>query len=81
MEKKSPEEILIADADAMAHFYSIPSLLKMVYVEKQMSIDEGAKYVLNKLERSYQKLTPKGQKLIKARHDAAKLTLSQNPPL
>ena len=29
-EKLSPEEICIADCDAMAHFYSIPSLLRMV---------------------------------------------------
>lgn len=65
----------------MAHFYSIPSLLKMAYVEKQLSIDDGAEYILNKLERSYQKLTPKGKKLIKARYDAAKLTLSQNTTL
>lgn len=53
----------------------------MAYVEKQLSIDDGAEYILNKLERSYQKLTPKGKKLIKARYDAAKLTLSQNTTL
>ena len=34
-EKTTPEEICIADSDAMAHFYSIPSLLRMVYVEKK----------------------------------------------
>lgn len=33
-EKTTPEEICIADSDAMAHFYSIPSLLSMVYREK-----------------------------------------------
>lgn len=61
MEKNSPEEVLIADADAMAHFYSIPSLLKMVYTYRGMSIDDGAEFVFKKLERSYQKLTPKGK--------------------
>lgn len=45
-EKTTPEEICIADADAMAHFYSVPSLLRMVYVEKNMSIDDGADFVL-----------------------------------
>ena len=29
--KTTPEEICVADMDAMAHFYSIPSLLSMVY--------------------------------------------------
>lgn len=69
------EEICIKDADAMAHFYSIPSLLSMVYREKQLSIDEGKKFVLNKLERSYNKLTEKGKKLVQKQYDAAKLLL------
>ena len=34
VEKTTPEEVCIADSDAMAHFYSVPSLLRMVYVEK-----------------------------------------------
>lgn len=63
-DKTTNEEICIADADAMAHFYSIPSLLKMVYVEKKMDIDEGADFVLNKLERSYNKLSSKGKHII-----------------
>ena len=60
MKKTTPEEICIADSDAMAHFYSIPSLLRMVYVEKGMSIDDGADFVLQKLERSYNKLSERG---------------------
>lgn len=72
MEKSSNEEICVADADAMAHFYSIPSLLRMVYVEKKMSIDEGADFVLNKLERSFNKLSDRGKLLIKDTYDAAK---------
>lgn len=46
----------------MVHFYSVPSLLKMVYVEKHMSINEGADFVYKKLERSYNKLSEKGKK-------------------
>lgn len=75
MEKTTPEEICIADADAMAHFYSIPSLLKMVYVEKGMSIDDGADFVLKKLERSYNKLSEKGKQIIEPQHNAARLLL------
>ena len=74
-EKTTPEEICIADADAMAHFYSVPSLLRMVYVEKNMSIDEGADFVLKKLERSYNKLSENGKKIITPQYEASKILL------
>lgn len=75
--KNSPEEICLADADAMAHFYSIPSLLEMVYVEKKLSIDDGAEFVLNKLKRSYNKLSPQGKKIVSSRYKAALLVLKK----
>ena len=70
--KVSPEEICIADCDAMAHFYSIPSLLSMVYREKNLSIDEGSKFVMDKLDRSYNKMSEKGKQLVKKQYDSAK---------
>ncbi|HIS17634.1 MAG TPA: HD domain-containing protein [Candidatus Coprovivens excrementavium] len=77
MQKNSNEEICLADADAMAHFYSIPSLLEMVYVEKKLSIDDGAEFVLNKLKRSYNKLSPQGKKIVSSRYKAALLVLKK----
>lgn len=77
VDKTTPEEVCVADADAMAHFYSVPSLLRMVYVEKQMSIDEGADFVLNKLERSYNKLSEAGKELIENERKAAKILLKK----
>ena len=71
-EKTSQEEICIADSDAMAHFYSIPSLLSMVYREKGLSIDEGSKFVLDKLERSYNKMSDKGKQLVLKQYNSAK---------
>ena len=75
MDKNSPEEICIADSDAMAHFYNVPSLLSMVYREKKLPIDEGAEFVKNKLNRSYNKLSSKGKELVKQQYEAAKLLL------
>ena len=72
MEKTSPEEVCIADCDAMAHFYSVPSLLSMVYREKKLGIDEGSKFVLDKLERSYNKMSDRGKQLVKKQYDSAK---------
>ena len=77
VEKTTPEEVCVADSDAMAHFYSVPSLLRMVYVEKGLSIDEGASFVANKLERSYIKLSNKGKELIKPHYEAAKVLLKK----
>ena len=71
-DKISQEEICIADCDAMAHFYSVPSLLSMVYREKNLSIDEGSKFVMDKLERSYNKMSEKGKKLVEIQYEAAK---------
>ncbi len=70
--KKSAEEVCIADSDAMAHFYSIPSLLSMVYKEKNLSIDEGSKFVMDKLNRSYNKMSDKGKQLVKKQYESAK---------
>ena len=72
VDKTSPEEICIADSDAMAHFYSIPSLLSMVYKEKGLSIDEGSKFVMDKLDRSYNKMSDKGKVLVKVQYESAK---------
>ena len=77
VDKTTPEEVCIADADAMAHFYSVPSLLRMVYVEKGLSIDEGSEFVYNKLERSYNKLSENGKKIINQYYEAAKLLLKK----
>lgn len=81
VDKTTPEEICIADADAMAHFYSVPSLLRMVYVEKGLSIDEGSEFVYKKLERSYNKLSQKGKEIIRNHYEAAQVLLLKNPKI
>ena len=56
----------------MAHFYSIPSLLSMVYKEKGLSIDDGSKFVMDKLDRSYNKMSDRGKVLVKVQYESAK---------
>ena len=53
----SKEEQIIADADAISHFDSIPNLLYLAYKEKNMSIEDGKQFVKSKLERSFNKLS------------------------
>lgn len=56
-DKLSIEEKIVADADAISHFDSIPSLLYLAYVNKNMDIENGANFVKNKLQRSFNKLS------------------------
>ncbi len=69
--KLSIEEICVADADAMAHFDNIPSLFSLVYKEKGMLIDDGAEYIKNKLQRSYNKLSDSSKDFYKSKYEKA----------
>ena len=53
----SKEEQIVADADAISHFDSIPSLLYLAYRERNMNVEEGKDFVKSKLERSFRKLS------------------------
>lgn len=62
LERNSIEELCVADADAISHFDSVPSLLYLAYAERQMSIEEGINFVKGKLERSFNKLSDESKK-------------------
>jgi len=64
-EKNSLEEVCVADADAISHFDSVPSLLYLAYVQKGMGIEEGKQFVRDKLTRSFQKLSEESKKYYK----------------
>ena len=61
--RESVEELCVADADAVSHFDSLPSLLYLAYRERGMGLEEGKKFVKEKLERSFQKLSPQSREL------------------
>lgn len=67
-ERVSPEEQCVADADAISHFDSVPSLLYLAYVERKMSIEEGIVFVKEKLERSYNKLSDRSKEIYRAKY-------------
>lgn len=71
LEKGSQEELCVADADAISHFDSIPSLLYLAYVTKGMEIDEGREFVKNKLIRSFQKLSTESKKYYQNKFESA----------
>ena len=63
LDRESVEELCVADADAISHFDSLPSLLYLAYRERGMGFEEGKKFVKEKLERSFQKLSPHSREL------------------
>jgi uncharacterized protein len=77
-EKRTQEAVCLADADAMTHIENVPALLGLVYVQRGMGIDEGADWVRAKLERSWHKLSPAAQELVRDSYQAAVRTLGRN---
>lgn len=67
----SKEEQIIADADAISHFDSIPSLLYLAYKEKNMNIEDGKNFVKSKLERSFRKLSDESKDFYKEKFENA----------
>ena len=61
-DKNSIEELCVADADAISHFDSVPSLLYLAYAERKMSYENGKQFVKDKLDRSYSKLSEQSKK-------------------
>ena len=70
--KMTIEEKCVADADAMAHFTSIGSLFYLCFNTHKLSIEESEKWILQKLDRSYKKISPISKKIIKPYFVAAK---------
>ena len=62
------EEQCVADADVIANFDCIPSLFSLVYKEMDLSISEGKEYVRKKLERDYNKLSPRTRAILEDRY-------------
>lgn len=68
-EKISPEEICVADADAISHFDSLPSLFFLAYEKRQYGIEEGLEFVRDKLKRSFNKLSPNSKNIYEEKYN------------
>lgn len=62
------EEEIIADADVIAHFDSIPSLFSDAFHKLGFNVKEGTDFVKKKLERDYSKLSPRTKELLEKRY-------------
>jgi uncharacterized protein len=75
-EKTTKEEICVADADAISHFDTLPSLFYLVFVQRKLSIDDGTEFVKSKLERSYNKMSEASKEYYKDKRDLIQSILS-----
>lgn len=56
-DKTTREQKCIADADAISHYDNLPALFHLAFVQRKLNIDDGIKFVKNKLDRSYNKMS------------------------
>lgn len=73
LKRESIEAECLADADAISHFYHLGDLFFVAYSVKNLSQEKGIKWVIDKLFRSYSKLSPYGKKYIEKEYHAIKL--------
>lgn len=69
-EKITIEEICVADADAISHYDTVPSLFHLAFVQRKLNIDDGVKFVKNKLERSYSKMSQESKEYYKEKRNS-----------
>ena len=73
--RATKEAQCVADGDAMVHFDSIPSLFYLAFFSHRMGIDGANSWLMQKLERSWSKLSPGAKEIVKDKHEASKLLL------
>lgn len=71
LERKTPEALCLADADAMAHFVGVPSLLQYATEGKELTISESRLWVKAKLQRSWSKLSADAKSLARPYFNSA----------
>lgn len=67
--RETVEAECVASADAMAHFRNVSDMFYFVYHDLGESPEKGKQMVKDKLERSYQKMIPEGQDIVRDKYD------------
>ncbi|NEU04872.1 HD domain-containing protein [Clostridium senegalense] len=68
-EKTTKEEICVADADAISHYDTLPSLFYLAFLQRKLNIEDGIKFVKSKLDRSYDKMSNTSKEYYKDRRN------------
>ena len=78
-QRNSAEAECLANADAVTHLEQVPSLLHLTFVQRGMGIDEGTQWVTEKLGRSWHKLSPPVQAMMREQYEAVLMVLTVKP--
>ncbi len=74
---KIPRETIEADcvasADALSHIANFPSILRLALVSHKMTLKEAVPWSLNKIERSWNKITPEAKILVEDQYKAIQI--------
>jgi hypothetical protein len=73
--RETKEQQCVADADAIVHMQAVPSLFFVAYHNLGMGIDEGARWVKEKLERDWLKLSDAGKEIARSRYASLRAIL------
>jgi len=76
-EREAIETKCVASADGLCHFYQIPALFAIAFLQKGLSSREAGEWVKDKLERSWRKMLPVHKKMARKRHKAVMETLGE----
>ncbi|MFH1425655.1 MAG: HD domain-containing protein [archaeon] len=71
--RETIEAECIADADAMSHFENVHSLFNLAMVVRKLEPGEAKEFVRRKLERSWNKLTPRAREIIRPKYEAVRV--------
>lgn len=74
-EKTTKEEICVADADAISHYDTLPSLFYLAFVQRKLNINDGVQFIKSKLERSYNKMSQESKEYYRHKRDMAQSIL------
>ncbi|MBQ9013908.1 MAG: metal-dependent phosphohydrolase, partial [Bacilli bacterium] len=74
-QNESVEEEITADADVLAHFDNLSMLYYISLGKRRMNLEEAKKFVKNKLEFDYNKLSQYGKDNYKDRYEKIMKTL------
>lgn len=73
--RETIEAEIIASADAMSHIEMVYQLLHHAYISRKMEVEEGREWVLRKIKKSWNKLMPAGQEMMREKYEASLIVL------
>ncbi len=76
--RETVESQILASADAMAHFQSVGSLLHLAFVRRNLGIEDGIKWVLDKLGRSWTKMMPEAKEIVSEKYESIKIVFGSS---